>query len=108
MKFLKSVDKNCMYRIIKAEHLVEFDIPQKDIKIGRKVIVSSSDPNGITLSQLEQIKNFVKSRKLQNEFKVRWGIPLIPVFPLTLVASLYFGDIYFALIRLIVMGKLFF
>ena len=46
--------------------------------------------------------------KLQNEFKVRWGIPLIPVFPLTLVASLYFGDIYFALIRLIVMGKLFF
>jgi len=108
MKFLKSVDKNCMYRIVKAERLVEFDIPQKDIKVGRKVIVNSSDPNGITLSQLEQIKKFVKSRKLQNEFKVRWGIPLIPVFPLTLVASLYFGDIYFALIRLIVMGKLFF
>ncbi len=107
MKFLKSVDKNCMYKIAGANELVEFDIPQKDIKAGRKTIVNSKDPNGMTLSQIGQIKRLVKAGKLSNEFRVRWGIPLIPVFPITLVASLYFGDIYFALIRLLVLGKLF-
>ena len=61
-----------------------------------------------TKGEIEKLKKFVRSGKLKNEFKIKWGIPLIPVFPITLVVSLYFGDIYFALIRLIVMGKLFF
>ena len=95
-----------MYKIVKADQLVEFDIPQSDIKIGRKLIASSKDPNGMTVGQIGQIKKYIQSRKLANEFRIRWGIPLTPVFPITLVASLYFGDIYFALIRLLIFGKL--
>ena len=105
-KFLRSVDKNCMYKVAKVEKLVEFDVPERDIKVGRNVVVKSGDPNGMTLEQIEKLKKFVRSGKLKNEFKIKWGIPLIPVFPITLVVSLYFGDIYFALVRLILFGKL--
>lgn len=108
MKFLKSVDKNCMYKLVKASRLVEFDVPESSIRIGKKVLVDAKDPNGMTVKQIELIKRYAQTGKLKNEFKVRWGVPLIPVFPITLVASLYFGDIYFALIRLLIFGKLFF
>lgn len=107
-KFLRAVDKNCMYKKTNASGLVEFDIPEQDIKIGRKVVASAKDPNGMTPEQLGQIKKYVRLGKLKNEFKIKWGIPLIPVFPITLVASLYFGDIYFGLVRLVLYGHLFF
>ncbi len=108
MKFLRAVEKNCMYKIAKVDGLVEFDVPENDINVGKKIIVNSKDPNGITLEQLGQLKKFVRAGKLKNEFKVKWGIPLIPVFPITLVASLYLGDIYFALVRWVVFGKILF
>ncbi|HIJ98459.1 TPA: prepilin peptidase [archaeon] len=107
-KFLRSVDKNCMYKKTKVDKLVEFDVPEHDIKSGKKIIVNSKDPNGITLEQIAQLKKYVRAGKLKNEFNVKWGIPLIPVFPITLVASLYFGDIYFALVRWIVFGRIIF
>ena len=97
-----------MYRIRKADELVEFDVPENDIKIGKKIIVNSNDPNGLTVEQLEQLRKFARAGKIKNEFKVKWGIPLIPVFPITLVASLYIGDIYFALVRWVVYGKILF
>ncbi len=108
MKYLKAIDKNCMYRIVKADTLVEFDVPQNSVKVGNKTVVDAKDPNGMTIGQIDQIKKYIHTGKLKNEFKIKWGIPLIPVFPITLVASLYFGDIYFAIIRWIIFGKILF
>lgn len=102
-KFLKSVEQNCMFKTVNVDRLVEFDVPEKDITYKGKVVVSSKDPNGMTLKQVEKLKKMVANKQLKNSFKIKWGIPLIPVFPITLVVSLYVGDIYFALIRAILM-----
>ncbi len=107
-KYLRSVDKNCMYKISRVNGLVEFDVPEDNIKVGKKIIVNSKDPNGMTPEQITQLKKLVKAGRVKNEFRVKWGIPLIPVFPITLVASLYIGDIYFALVRWIIFGKILF
>lgn len=98
-KFLKVVEKNCMYREIPPSKLVEFDIPEKDIKIGKKIIVSRKDPNGMTLGQIAEIKKLVKIGKLPKRFKVKWGVPLVPVFPITLIISLTVGDLMLAFLQ---------
>jgi Flp pilus assembly protein protease CpaA len=101
-KFLKAVEKNCMFKIRSVNELVEFDIPEKDIKVGKRVIVSSKDPNGITLENLKEIKRLTKKGKLPKKIKVMWGVPLVPVFLITILLSISFGDLMFALIAYLV------
>ena len=38
------------------DDLVEFDIPEEDVKIGKRVIVPSKDPNGMTPDQIKEIQ----------------------------------------------------
>ncbi len=99
-KFLKAVEKNCMYKRVYVDHLVEFDVPEHDIKVGKEVIVSKKDPNGMTLEQIERVKKLAKAGKIPKTIKIKWGIPLIPVFPLTLIISLFIGDLFYAALQL--------
>lgn len=97
-KFLKSVEKYCLYKRVSVKKLVEFDVPKKDVKLGKKIIVSKKDPNGMTLKQIRQIQKYVKKRKLPKSIEVKWGVPLIPVFSITILVSVLFGDLAYALI----------
>ncbi|MFH1425077.1 MAG: prepilin peptidase [archaeon] len=100
-RFLKAVEKNCMYREVTVNQLVEFDIPEVAIKVGKKVIAGTKDPNGMTLEQIAEIKKLVKAGKLPRKFNVKWGVPLIPVFPITLVVTLWYGDVLLAFLKLL-------
>lgn len=98
-KFLKSVEKNCMLLRKNVKELVEFDIPEKDVKIGKKILASSKEPNGMTLEQIRKIQKFAKLGKLPKFMKVKWGVPLVPVFPISLIVSLFFGDLMYLILR---------
>ncbi len=94
VKFLKAVEKNCMYKTIAVDHLVEFDVPEEDVKVDGKTIVSRTDPNGITPEQIKKLKKLADKGKIPEIIEIKWGIPLIPVFPITLVISLFVGDLF--------------
>ena len=100
-KFLKAVENNCMYKHIPVGMMVEFDVPEHDIEVRKKVIVSKSDPNGITLEQIEEVKKLAKQGKIPKTVRIKWGVPLIPVFPMTLLFSLFVGDAFLAMLSLI-------
>jgi len=98
-KFLKQVEDYCMHKITPVSKLVEFDIPRKDIMYRGKVLVARKDPNGMTLENVAEIRKLAKQGKIPKKFSVRWGVPLIPVFPITLVVTLFYGDLLLAFLQ---------
>jgi Flp pilus assembly protein protease CpaA len=94
-KFLKSVEKNCMVRTIPVKELREFDIPEKDLRLGKNVLVSSKDPNGMSPEQIKKVQELARKGKLPKRLPVRWGVPLIPAFPICLLVSLFLGDLVY-------------
>jgi hypothetical protein len=102
-KFLKSVELNCMTKKIKAAELREFDIPKKNIVLDDEVIVNSKDPNGMTIEQIKKVQKLAKAGQLPKKLEVKWGIPLIPVYPLTILVSIFFGDLVFAIVTNLLM-----
>ena|GEM_PF-2085435 len=97
-KFLRSVEANCMTRKIKASELREFDIPKVNIVLDGEVLVNSKDPNGMTPEQIRKVQRLVKKGTLPKKLEVKWGIPLIPVYPIAILVSVFIGDLLFAVI----------
>lgn len=97
-KFLKSVEKNCMLLRKNVGALVEFDIPERDIKVG-EFFVSSKDPNGMTPAQIKTIQGLAAKGKLPKFMKVKWGAPLVPVFPITILVALFVGDLMYLILK---------
>lgn len=100
-KFLKPVEKHCMYKVTNVKDLVEFDVPEKDVVVDGETIVDSNNPDGMTLEQVKKIQDFVKKGKLSKTLKVKWGAPLIPVFPISLILSVTIGDLMFVLLSFV-------
>lgn len=111
LKFVKAVEIGCFRIKRKASELIEYDlliedlwmekgkverVPAEEAAKTRKekdVLISSSDPNGLTLEQIETIQKLVKAGKLDDGFVVKWGLPLIPVFPIALGVALVWGNL---------------
>ena len=57
--------------------------------------------NGMTIKQLEQLKKLKVQGKIPKSLRIKWGVPLIPAFPITLVVSMYVGDLFLVVLKLI-------
>lgn len=115
LKFVKAVEVGCFRINRKACELVEYDLLIEDLWVegekirrvpaekakegrsGKDVLVDSSDPNGLTIEQVGRIQGLVKGGKLEDGFVVKWGIPLVPVFPLALAVALKWGNVLWLL-----------
>jgi len=95
IKFLTVVQKNCMYKLKKVGELVEFDVPDGDVEVDGGLIVNSKDPNGMSRAQVKEIIKLAKKGKLPKKMNVKWGVPLVPVFPVSLLISLFYGDLLY-------------
>jgi Flp pilus assembly protein protease CpaA len=82
IKYLQAIEKNCMYKDISVERLVEGDWLAQDIK--------GIEKKGIGLTK-EQIKK-IKSMKLK-KVRVKEGIPFVPAFLVTLAATYFLGNV---------------
>jgi len=102
IRYVKSVEKNCLFRTRKWSEVVEFDVPVQDIMVNEEVVMNSKDPNGFTLQKIEEMKKLAKKGKVPKKIDVKWGMPMIPAFPVTLLISVFFGDILFVLLSLVV------
>ncbi|MDP7282372.1 MAG: A24 family peptidase [Candidatus Undinarchaeales archaeon] len=99
MRYMKSVEKNCLVRERTWKDVVEFDVPVKEVKSGGRVLQDTEDPNGFTLETLAKCRTLAKKGKLPKKIIVKWGIPMIPVFPIAILLSIYFGDLLFLLMN---------
>jgi len=102
IRYLKSVEKNCLFKTRKWSEVVEFDIPVKDLKMGKKMLQSSKDPNGFTLEKLAECRKLARKGKLPKKIDVKWGLPMIPAFPVTLLISVFCGDILYWFMTLLI------
>tara|TARA_Y100000310_G_C20664043_1_gene806460 strand:- start:2184 stop:2489 length:306 start_codon:yes stop_codon:yes gene_type:complete len=101
---MKSVEKICLIRTRSWKDVVEFDVPVENLKIGRKILQESKDPNGFTLEKLAECRKLAKSGKLPKKIIVKWGIPLIPVYPVTILVSIFVGDLLYLLMNLAIVS----
>jgi len=101
-KYLKIIEKTCLKKELFVKYLREFDIPETNIIIDEETFATNSDPNGLTLDQIKELKKLVRAGKIPKKIIVKWGVPLIPAFPLTIIATVYIGDIMNALITFLV------
>lgn len=79
--YSKAVDKVAMVKLLPSEKLTEGDWLVHDIVIGKEKIKANWD--GLTKEEIDKIKKFKK------KVLVRYGIPFIPVFPLSFLLTLY-------------------
>ncbi len=85
--YLKSVEKSCMYKVMKLNELREGDWITKDIYKNKNLILKIPR-YGIT----KQGINLLKKYKI-NEVEIKQGIIFTPSFLIATILSLIFGDL---------------
>lgn len=85
-KFLKSVEKIGFTRKINTKNLQEGDMLGEDIK---KLDMDKKLIKGLTKEEVGKI------RKLKKTVWIREGVRFGPVFPITMIATLFFGNLVF-------------
>ena len=85
--YLKSVEKSCMYKVMKLNELREGDWITKDIYKNKNLILKIPR-YGITKQEI----NLLKKYKI-NEVEIKQGIIFTPSFLIATILSLIFGDL---------------
>lgn len=91
-KFLKVIENKGFKRKIKTKDLQEGDMIGEDIK---KLNIKSKIIRGLTKKEVKRI------RKARKTVWIKEGVRFGPVFPITLVVTLFIGDLLFQIIKFI-------
>ncbi len=91
--FVKSVENSSMYNIYSVDKLTEGDWIPKEIRYKGKYIVGPKDL-GISKKQIDLLKKYKIKKVLVKE-----GIPFIPSFLITFIATCFFGNLMFLVFR---------
>ena len=87
--FVKAVENTCMVKKISANELTEGDWITHQIKVGNKTINPSAE--GLSKDNLDLL------RKHHIKLEVKYGIPFVPVFLITAVISVIFGNLFYVI-----------
>lgn len=94
--YFKKIEKTAMQMSVPVEKLTEGDWLVDDIKIEDKVFLKRRNI-GLTMEDLKKLnKNKDKIKKV----KIKTGIPFVPVFFITLIVTVFLGNVLFFLIPL--------
>ncbi|MEK6968201.1 MAG: A24 family peptidase [Nanoarchaeota archaeon] len=89
--FVKAVEEGAMKKWVSPEKVTEGDWFAESVIIGKKTIVSSKDP-GITREQMKELMAAYKKGKVKR-VKIKEGIPFVPNFFASYIATIIFGSI---------------
>lgn len=92
--FVYAVQESCMTKLKSWEELTEGDWLAKNVRIGNKVLKKTAD--GLTKNDISLIK---KSGK---RVPVLDGMPFVPVFLISVIICLIFGNLLFKLLEIMV------
>ncbi len=94
--FIKAVESACMLKAVSPEKLTEGDWIAKDIIVNGKLICGPAD-RGVEKKQIMKLLE-LKKKKVLSKVLIKTGLPFVPVFLLAFIASLAFGNLFFALL----------
>lgn len=94
-----------MQRWVTASELETGDWVLQDVVVGKKVIISKGNP-GLTQEQIGLLKNLSKSRKVK-KILIKDGIPFVPVFLFSYLASSFYGDIIYKFVSFMLSKSVF-
>ncbi len=89
--FLKTIELNCFIRLVNPKKLAEGDYLLHEIKIGKNKIKPRAD--GLNSSEIAML------RKAKKKIWIKLGIAGVPFILLSLIISLFFGNILLEIIR---------
>ena len=89
--YVKAVEEVAMIKLIEPSKLTEGDWIVDNIKINNKLIVGPKDL-GIKKDQIKQLIKFKQQGKIR-KVKVKYGIPFVPSFMLSMIYTIIFNNI---------------
>lgn len=99
--YMKSVEESVLTKTIKASELKDWDILADDIVSEGVKIASKGVIEGITPSELGEVRRLLAEGKLPETVRVKWGVKFVPVLFLALPATLWAGNLLDAAFRLV-------
>ncbi len=91
--YFKKVEKKVMEKKVSVDKLTEGDWLVDDIKLNKKIFLKKRNI-GLTLEDIKKLKDEKKIKKV----KIKTGIPFVPVFFITLIVTLFIGNILLILL----------
>lgn len=88
-----------MRRWVKPSELETGDWVLEDVLAGGKVVIRKDNP-GLTRSQIEMLEALYSKGRVKKVL-IKDGIPFIPVFFLAYVASVWYGDLIYSLVTVL-------
>ncbi|MBN2420982.1 prepilin peptidase [Candidatus Woesearchaeota archaeon] len=89
--FVKSVEKSCLIKKVKASQLTEGDWIIDEIRMKGKLIASPKY-HGITMKQINALKNY------RGKIQIKLGIPFLPAFLIAYVALIFLKEFILTLV----------
>ncbi len=89
--FLQTIQFDILNKKIRTTHLKEGDVLSEKV-ILRKKIIPANKIIGLTKEQVKQIK------QEKRFIKITQGVPYIPIFPIAIIVTFFFGDIIYILL----------
>ncbi len=87
--YFKKVEEKAMQIDVPVEKLTEGDWLVNDVKIGDKVFLKKRNI-GLTLDDLKKLK---KNKDKIKKVRIKTGIPFVPVFFITLIVTIFLGNV---------------
>ena len=91
--YLRVVEEKALQKTIPVEELKIGDIVANDVVVDGKLIASKRYLEGVTSSQVEEIKRLAKENKIPSTITIKWGVKFAPVLFISLLLTLYVGNV---------------
>ncbi len=97
--FSKAIERAGMLRTVLPSQLTEGDWIAKNVVVGGKIITGPKDL-GVSKKQIAELKRLY-SQKRVGKVLIKVGIPFVPSFLIAFMATIAFGNLFIALLRLV-------
>ncbi len=97
--FSKAVERAGMLRTVPPSELTEGDWIAKDVVVGKRTVTGPKDL-GVSKKQIAQLRRLYSQRRV-GKVLIKVGIPFVPSFLIALLATILFGNLFIALLRII-------
>ncbi len=94
---IKSVENACMFRMVRADQLVEGDWPFDDIIVEGRKVFSKDKAIGLERKDIDRLMRLSEKKKI-GKIKVKHGVPFVPSFLIALLFTLSYGNVLVFLI----------
>jgi len=100
--YMKTVEEHLLTKTIPVTQLKDWDILSKDLVVGGRRVATRRNIEGVTPEQVAEIKELAKDGRIPKKIDIRWGIKYAPILFISLLLTVYVGNLLEALFTYLV------